>query len=132
MRTAAVGNLTGAVTSAGVFLLALLTGFQGLRELGVIAGVGLLMCLVSMTVVLPALLVLGERSGAATSIGRAKMPGETAFRRDEQDALRGLPGWVLLGTTILSGWFLIVVPEQLRFEKAGRAAAMRQLASGQW
>ena len=61
MRTAAPANLTGGVTSAAVFLLALLTGFQGLRELGVIAGVGLLFCVLAMSTVLPALLYLTER-----------------------------------------------------------------------
>ena len=60
MKTAVTGNLTGAVTSAGVFFLALSTSFQGLRELGIIAGLGLLFCALSMGVVLPALLKLTE------------------------------------------------------------------------
>ena len=66
MRTAVVGNTTGAITSAGVFLLALLTGFQGLRELGTIAGIGLLFCALTMTLVLPALLFQTERNRPPT------------------------------------------------------------------
>ena len=71
MKTAVTGNLTGAVTSAGVFFLALLTSFQGLRELGIIAGLGLLFCGLSMAVVLPALLKLSERDGLKTSTNRS-------------------------------------------------------------
>ncbi|MHC4832957.1 MAG: MMPL family transporter, partial [Planctomycetota bacterium] len=63
MRTAMPGNVTGAMTSSAVFLLALVTEFQGLRELGLIAGGGLLLCMVAMTLDLPALLHLTERRG---------------------------------------------------------------------
>ncbi|MCP4834854.1 MAG: MMPL family transporter [Phycisphaera sp.] len=58
LATAGVGNLYGATTSAGVFLLGLATDFGGLRELGLIAGTGLVFCMIAMIVVLPALLVL--------------------------------------------------------------------------
>ena len=61
LHTAGRGNLFGATTSAGVFLLAIATDFGGLRELGIIAGVGLLLCVLAMNVILPALLVLEER-----------------------------------------------------------------------
>lgn len=60
-RTAIPANLTGAATSAAVFLLALITNFQGLRELGLIAGAGLLLCVLSMSTALPAMLHLAER-----------------------------------------------------------------------
>jgi len=58
MRTAVPSNLSGALTSAGVFLLAWFTEFQGLRELGVVSGVGLLLTLASIVLVLPALIVI--------------------------------------------------------------------------
>lgn len=58
MRTAVPSNLSGALTSAGVFLLAWFTEFQGLRELGVVSGVGLLLTLGAIVVVLPALIVI--------------------------------------------------------------------------
>ena len=81
MQTAVVGNTTGAITSAGVFLLALLTGFQGLRELGTIAGIGLLFCALTMTVVLPALLFKTERTqlptGGATPDTSSRSTGPT-------------------------------------------------------
>lgn len=58
MRTAVPSNVAGALTSAGVFLLAWFTEFQGLRELGVVSGVGLLLTLGAMVLILPALLVI--------------------------------------------------------------------------
>ena len=52
------GTLTGAVASAAVFLLALFGNFGGLRELGIVAAAGLVLCAIAMVTVLPALLVL--------------------------------------------------------------------------
>ena len=52
------GMLTGAIASATVFLMALLGNFGGLRELGVVAAAGLILCAVAMLTVLPALLAL--------------------------------------------------------------------------
>lgn len=54
-------NLTSALTTAIALLGALLTNFQALRELGLIAGVGIICCLISMVVVLPAMLYLCDR-----------------------------------------------------------------------
>ncbi len=48
---------TGAITTAFGFFAMLLSGFQGFAELGVIAGVGILLCLLAMITLLPALLV---------------------------------------------------------------------------
>jgi hopanoid biosynthesis associated RND transporter like protein HpnN len=67
IRTAVRGNVTGALTSSIVFLMALFTTFQGLRELGVIAGGGLILCLVAMCIVLPALLAIVERHRPASA-----------------------------------------------------------------
>ena len=68
LATAGVGNLYGAATSAGVFLLGLATDFGGLRELGVIAGTGLILCMIAMVLVLPALLVLFDARSTMTTI----------------------------------------------------------------
>lgn len=57
LNTAAVGTLTGAITSAAVFVLAIFSNFGGLRELGIIAGSGLVLCAAAMVTTLPALLV---------------------------------------------------------------------------
>jgi len=58
----AVGDLvrplaTSALTTASVLFAMVLSGFRGFAELGVVAGIGVLACLISMLFVLPALLV---------------------------------------------------------------------------
>ncbi len=62
MRAAILANTiptwVGALTSAAVFFLALASEFGGLRELGVIAGSGLIICALILTIALPALIVL--------------------------------------------------------------------------
>lgn len=48
------GIITGALTTAAAFSTTLLTDFQGMAEMGLIAGVGLLLCAISVLSVLPA------------------------------------------------------------------------------
>jgi hypothetical protein len=127
MHTAVVGNLTGAVTSAGVFLLALLTSFQGLRELGLIAGLGLLMCLVAMTLVLPALLVLTERGSSPTSKKELQRVDRPTGHRG-----RGISTLVIASAAIACTWFVFVVPEHLRFESNLLELQARGLESVEW
>ena len=55
------GILTGAVTTAIAFLSAGLTEFTGVAELGMIAGGGILLCLVAALTVLPAMIHLADR-----------------------------------------------------------------------
>jgi len=49
---------TGAITTAVAFFALMATSFLGFQELGLIAGVGVLICLLLMTTLLPALLTL--------------------------------------------------------------------------
>ncbi|MHC4947195.1 MAG: MMPL family transporter, partial [Planctomycetota bacterium] len=91
LRTAGRGNLTGAVTSSLAFFMAMFTSFQGLRELGFIAGAGLLLCLVSMSTVLPALLLLAD-----ARLGQPKAHGRRhALLEGHPRLLHRLPGLVL-------------------------------------
>jgi hypothetical protein len=50
----------GAVTSAATFYAFLVTDFTGLRHMGLIAGTGILICMVTVLVLLPAMLVWNE------------------------------------------------------------------------
>lgn len=87
------GNATGALTSSLAFFMTLFTDFRGLQELGIIAGSGLLLCLIAMTVVLPALLVLADR-------GRGAEPRRP---RDLPTGIIGSrPGLVLVASAILT------------------------------
>ncbi|MEC8320332.1 MAG: MMPL family transporter [Planctomycetota bacterium] len=111
LATAGVGNLYGAATSAGVFLLGLATDFGGLRELGLIAGTGLLLCMVAMVVVLPALLVLLDR----------RVPPPLEADDDSSPAVRSQPGRtglvvVIIATIVSSGLGWIAVKFD-RFEE---------------
>jgi len=58
MQSTGPGMLTGALTTAVAFGTTVFTDFRGVAEMGHIAGVGVLLCLLSMVTVLPALLRL--------------------------------------------------------------------------
>ena len=54
-----IGVITNALTIAGAFYLMMLTDFKGMQEMGLIAGTGVIVCLVPMLTLLPLLLVRG-------------------------------------------------------------------------
>jgi len=56
------GIFTGCFTTAGAFLAMGLTEFKGVREMGLICGGGLLLCLVPMLTLLPVLLLRGRQN----------------------------------------------------------------------
>lgn len=56
------GTFTGALTMAGAFVAMIFTHFLGIQEMGVIAGGGLLLCLVPMMTLLPVLLLRGRQN----------------------------------------------------------------------
>ena len=55
------GIVTAAITTALAFFSAGLTDFLGIAELGVIAGAGVVLCMLATLIVLPALIVLSDR-----------------------------------------------------------------------
>lgn len=61
-RTMGPGVITGAVTTAAAFATIIYTDFTGVAEMGLIAGVGIMICLVVMFAVFPALLALFKAS----------------------------------------------------------------------
>ncbi len=62
LETTGVGIFTGGVTTAGAFGTAMLVHFKGLRELGFVAGAGVLVCLFTTLTLLPALIVVSDRA----------------------------------------------------------------------
>lgn len=82
VRTSGHGNITGALTSSIAFYMAMFTDFKGLSDLGFIAGTGLLLCLLSMTLVLPSLIVVFERLKARRKTSHDKPRGVTAILRN--------------------------------------------------
>ncbi len=55
-RVMGPGVLTGCLTTAAAFMMTLTTDFTGVAEMGLISGVGVILCLISMVTVFPALL----------------------------------------------------------------------------
>jgi hopanoid biosynthesis associated RND transporter like protein HpnN len=55
------GVVTGGVTTAAAFFMAAMTDFIGVRELGLVAGGGILLCVLSTVIVLPPLILLVDR-----------------------------------------------------------------------
>jgi len=78
MTVNTIPTWVGALTSAIVFFIALATEFGGLRELGIIAGTGLILCALMMTIVLPAMIVIvdgwRERRALAAPAASDAMP----------------------------------------------------------
>lgn len=56
------GIFTGAATTAAAFFAMGITNFKGIQEMGIIAGGGLLICLVPMMTLLPVLLLRGKQN----------------------------------------------------------------------
>jgi predicted RND superfamily exporter protein len=56
------GIFTGALTTAGAFFAMAFTDFAGVREMGIITGGGILVCLIPMMTMLPVLLLKGRQN----------------------------------------------------------------------
>ncbi|MDB6065069.1 MAG: hpnN [Pedosphaera sp.] len=56
------GIVTGALTTAAAFLAMGLTNFKGIRQMGIISGGGLILCLIPMLTILPVLLMRGPEN----------------------------------------------------------------------
>lgn len=61
MEKTAPGVVTGALTTSAAFFCIVITSFQGLHNLGIIAGTGVIACLASTLILMPALMTLTER-----------------------------------------------------------------------
>lgn len=108
MRKAAPSMLAGAATSAGTFLLALLVPMQGLRELGLISGVGLVLCAITMLLTLPALLLRLDRHAERRPLGRGLFEEPLDRREDPLGGRAGVRHGLLLAAALAAaawgGW----------------------------
>jgi predicted RND superfamily exporter protein len=87
--------ITACLGAAGAFWVANLTAFRGAAELGVIAGGGLLLCLLAGYTVLPALLVLFPPKFKPVHAA-ARYPASRAFKRSKWLRFSGLIVWLAL------------------------------------
>jgi hopanoid biosynthesis associated RND transporter like protein HpnN len=101
------GVAAAALTTALAFYAVTLTDFRGLAELGVIAGSGMLLCLVASFTVLPAMLAIHERHHQI-SAGIWQ-----ALEHDPLGGIMRLP-WLtasLIGLATLAGILLLPIPK---------------------
>lgn len=66
-----IGIFTSGFTMSGAFFAMMLTDFKGIREMGMISGAGLLVCLIPMMTLLPVLLVRGKPGPAGEGVACA-------------------------------------------------------------
>lgn len=81
---AGIGIFTSGFTTAGAFLAMMLTDFKGVREMGLISGIGLLVCLVPMMTLLPLMLVRSKTD----------LPDEKELRRRGSRRARIEQAWL--------------------------------------
>lgn len=131
LMTAGHGNSTGAITSCAALYMTLFTDFQGLRELGFIAGSGLLLCLLAMLLVLPALIVVFDRWREKRGSSPTFLPKPSAAQRSAWNALMARPGtWLLIALGIT--FVLAPTLRRLDFEKNLLELQAQNLESVQW
>jgi uncharacterized protein len=122
-----MGVISSAFTIAGAFYFMVLTDFKGMQEMGLIAGSGVLVCLVPMLTLLPLLLVRGKpdladpRAWRGTPSQRARLitnlqcpdhDQQTRQRKQRQQArieqLFLKHPWVVLACGAAFTWFTII------------------------
>lgn len=101
------GIFTGCLTTAGAFLAMSLTHFRGIREMGIICGGGLVICLIPMMTFLPALLIRRKEPAIIPDSARAPQAsgddnGEPDFRARLERLWLDRPGTVLGVAAVLT------------------------------
>jgi hopanoid biosynthesis associated RND transporter like protein HpnN len=106
-----LGIFTSGLTTAGAFFAMTLTRFQGIREMGLISGVGLLVCLVPMMTLLPLLLRCGKRQTPDVPA----LSSRGGLRQRIEQVYLGHPRIVLACGLVLSVFALLQLP-RVRFD----------------
>lgn len=86
------GIYTGAFTTAGAFFAMSFTDFAGVREMGIITGGGLLVCLIPMMTMLPVMLLRGHQN----TLDRGRGDNAPSFRERLETVWIRHPGVVTL------------------------------------
>ncbi len=89
------GIVTGALTTAVAFLAMGFTDFRGIKEMGIISGGGLALCLIPMLTMLPALLLRGRQNAIDHAVGLS-----SEGRNRLENAWLARPRWVVGGTIV--------------------------------
>lgn len=98
------GIFSGALTTSGAFFAMALTDFDGIKEMGIITGGGMLLCLVPMMTLLPVMLLKGKQICIDTNTARKK-----PFRYHVEQVWLSHPGKILglcAAVTIFSAFMI--------------------------
>ena len=96
---------TGALTTAGALYVLVFAQFKGFSEFGAIAGTGVLFALLAMTIVMPALLALLERTGLLDLTARSAASND----KGASPRVRGARS-IILGGLVAVGAALVFAP----------------------
>src|SRR5713226_7824256 len=105
------GMLIGALTAAGTFFVLMLTDFRGIQELGLIAGLAILIAWVGMMTLFPAVLMFVDRHHAERP--RQRRPRAHQLERIRVpllDRLVTFPYTVLIGAGIATALAIWAIP----------------------
>jgi predicted RND superfamily exporter protein len=94
--------LTAGLTTAVSFAVTGLAGFAGVRELGVLAGGGIIISTVTMLTLLPAVILLGERSQFAREDARAMRRTSWSWLASGEKYLLARPHQVIATAALVS------------------------------
>lgn len=95
-------DLTSAATTAGAFATLLFTNFRALKQLGAIAGMGIIFCLSAMLIVLPALLVIRDQKLYGNRAVPAWATPKPAMRVTAITKLYRRPAFLLAAAALLT------------------------------
>jgi predicted RND superfamily exporter protein len=101
----------GVLTTASALFVLMMADFKGFSEFGFIAGVGVLLALIAMTVVMPALLALFERTGLLNLEAAAASPN-LERTQGRFPAARGLVVASLAAVAVA----VVMLPPQFEYE----------------
>ncbi len=96
------GILTGCLTTAGAFFAMSLTDFRGIKEMGIITGGGMVICLIPMLTLLPVLLLRGRQNTLDMADAKRTISSSRPEGRHFRAVLEGYwlaHPWLVLGFT---------------------------------
>jgi uncharacterized protein len=112
------GIFTGAFTTAGAFFAMAATDFKGIREMGIICGGGMFVCLVAMMTLLPVLLLTGKQNVLDQELGPVldkKSTAEMDRRARLENVWLRRPG-IVVGVILTLCALAIVPAGKVRFD----------------
>lgn len=99
------GIFSGALTTSGAFFAMAFTDFDGIKEMGIITGGGMLLCLIPMMTILPVLLLKGKQV-CIDSKNASKKP----LRHHVEQLWLTHPGKILILTLALTAFSAAMIP----------------------